>query len=228
MVAARFRLLLFFFFLFLFLFCPNQGLMLYLSDVIPLNLSNQFSSLQPCRQLTLSNTFVLAIPTNEVHSYHQRMEDWQLKEVREMGVKNKTSRKRLSCNIKHQALALFFLQPFFNLQSSKVSMHRCLNAASMASARECTELYVHDSVFPWKVSLSTPMVPSDFCCHIQFRLCLERLQGRPNHSKLHAMWSDKGTVAQDVYLQCCLPTHKHTLFTVKTISQSLQQEKGNV
>lgn len=91
--------------------------------------------------------------------------------------------------LQHKTLSpgLVFPPAFFNLQSSKVSMHGCLNAASMAPVRECTELYVHDSVFPWKVYLSIPMAPSDFCCHIQFRLRLGRLQGRPNHSKLHAM-----------------------------------------
>lgn len=113
MVAARFRLLLLFFLL----FCPNKALVLYLRVD---SLSNQFSSLQPRRRPTLSNTFVLAIPTNEVHSYHQRLEDWQLKEVREERVKNKTSCKWRSCNIKHQALALFFLQPF-----SSVKVQRC-------------------------------------------------------------------------------------------------------
>lgn len=36
--------------------------------------------------------------------------------------------------------------------------------------------------------------------------CLGRLQGRPNHSELHAMLSDTGTAAQDVYLHCYLPS----------------------
>lgn len=101
----------------------------------------------------------------------------------------------------------FFLQPFIP-QSLKVSVRRCLNTTSVASEREFSELCVHDSVFPWKVYLSTPMALSDSCCHIQFRLCRRRLQGRHNHFELHALRSDAGS-AQDVYLHWCCP-HKHT------------------
>ena len=89
-----------------------------------------------------------------------------------------------------------------------MSAQRCLNATSVASEREFSELCVHDSIFPWKVYLSSPMALSDSSCHIQFRLCRGRLQGRHHHFELRAPRSDAGA-AQDVYLHWCGP-HKHT------------------